>query len=95
MFSSLESVASFDAVIVSNYNTSSGGDHAATNVESQEEMWQFEPGNRMLFKPAGNLVENERSSPTFSAIQYNLTLALSSEDESEDEEELSQESYQS
>ena len=92
MFSSHESVASFDAVMA-NYNTSSGGDHAA-NVESQEEMWQFEPGRRMLFKPVGNVVENDRSSPTFSAIQYNLTLALSSEDESEDEEELSQESYQ-
>ncbi|CAI8037838.1 Protein eyes shut [Geodia barretti] len=88
-----ESVASFDAVMA-NYNTSAGGDHAA-NVESQEEMWQFEPGSRMLFKPVGNVVENDRSSPTFSAIQYNLTLALSSEDESEDEEELSQESYES
>ena len=97
----LDCVSSYsvDTVVVSNYNISEvdGRNRSAGGGEYQEEVWLFDPGNRVMFKPIGNNVEeNRRSSPTFSALQYNLTVANNSETESEEEEEeLSLENYQS
>lgn len=85
-----------DGVVASNYNTNTTDYNCDAEVESQEQMWQFEPESHRVPTP-----EEEISSPNLSLGPFHLSLtlnglALNAEDEPEEmEEDLSQESHQS
>lgn len=88
----LNSREDIDGIATSNPHTSAvdlSRDYHAEEVESQQQMWEFEPDSYRLFNP--DVLENE---PIASLIeQHHLTYAMNAEAEAEEMEgELSQES---
>ena len=71
-----------NGIVSSNYYA-----NEAAEVESQEERWQFEPENRRLSTPVVEDVPPENETLSSPAASLHLTLAMTTEDNSEETEE--------